>query len=53
LSDYFAPGHIANAASLRLALLCLAPSGFWSAYHYFSCARTLPQDQERALAAAH
>ena len=53
LSDYFAPGHIANAASLRLALLCLAPTGFWSAYHYFSCARTLPEDQERALAAAH
>lgn len=53
LSDLFAPGHVANAASLRLALLCLAPTGFWSAYHYFSCARTLEEDQERALAAAH
>jgi len=53
LSDLFAPGHIANAASLRWALLCLAPTGFWSAYHYFSCARTLHADQERALAAAH
>jgi MFS family permease len=54
LSDrVFAPGHIANATSLRWALLCLAPTGFWSAYHYFSCARTLPEDQERALAAAH
>jgi hypothetical protein len=53
LSDLFAPGHIANAASLRWALLCLAPTGFWSAYHYFSCARTLQEDQERALAAAH
>jgi MFS family permease len=53
LSDLFAPGHIANAASLRAALLCLAPTGFWSAYHYFSCARTLQEDQERALAAAH
>jgi predicted MFS family arabinose efflux permease len=52
LSDLFAPGHIANAASLRLALLCLAPTGFWSAYHYFSCARTLRQDQERAIGAA-
>ena len=52
LSDYFAPGHVANAESLRLALLCLAPTGFWSAYHYFSCARTLPEDQERALAAS-
>jgi predicted MFS family arabinose efflux permease len=53
LSDLFAPAHIANAASLRLALLCLAPTGFWSAYHYFSCARTLRQDQERAIGAAH
>jgi len=53
LSDLFAPGHIANATSLRWALLCLAPTGFWSAYHYFSCARTLGEDQERALAAAH
>jgi MFS family permease len=53
LSDLFAPGHIANATSLRWALLCLAPTGFWSAYHYFSCARTLAEDQERALAAAH
>jgi hypothetical protein len=53
LSDLFAPGHVANAASLRLALLCLAPTGFWSAYHYFSCARTLQQDQERAIGAAH
>lgn len=53
LSDLFAPGHVANAASLRWALLCLAPTGFWSAYHYFSCARTLQEDQERALAAAH
>jgi predicted MFS family arabinose efflux permease len=52
LSDLFAPHHIANAASLRAALLCLAPTGFWSAYHYFSCARTLRQDQERAIGAA-
>jgi MFS family permease len=48
LSDAFAPAHVANAASLRTALLCLAPVGFWSAYHYFHCARSLPKDQERA-----
>jgi MFS family permease len=52
LSDLFAPGHVANAASLRLALLCLTPTGFWSAYHFFRCARTLRQDQERAIGAA-
>ena len=48
LSDWFAPDHIANAASLRLALLCLAPVGFWSAFHYFYCARYLAGDQVRA-----
>jgi MFS family permease len=53
LSDLFAPNHVANAASLRRALLCLAPTGFWSAFHYFWCARTLRQDQERAIGAAN
>jgi predicted MFS family arabinose efflux permease len=48
LSDWFAPDHVANAASLRLALLCLAPVGFWSAFHYFYCARDLAADQLRA-----
>ncbi|HWE07701.1 MAG TPA: hypothetical protein VG274_13390, partial [Rhizomicrobium sp.] len=48
LSDWFAPHHIANAASLRLAMLCLVPTGFWSAAHYFWSARDLRCDQERA-----
>src|SRR5665213_2198084 len=48
LSDGFAPHHVANAASLRLALLCLAPTGFWAAFHYFWSARQVVQDQERA-----
>jgi len=51
LSDFFAPAHIADAHSLRLALLCLAPTGFWAAYHFLTCARTLEQDQERAIGA--
>lgn len=48
LSDWFAPNHVANAASLRLALLCLAPTGFWASFHYFWSARRVVQDQERA-----
>jgi predicted MFS family arabinose efflux permease len=48
LSDGFAPHHVANAASLRLALLCLAPTGFWAAFHFFWSARRVVQDQERA-----
>jgi MFS family permease len=49
LSDMFAPDHIANAASLRAALLCLAPTGLWSAFHYFWASRTILHDQERAV----
>jgi predicted MFS family arabinose efflux permease len=48
LSDWFAPGHIANGTSLRLALLCLVPTGFWATAHYFWSVRDLLRDQERA-----
>ena len=41
LSDWFAYDHVANAQSLRLALLCLAPTGFWAAYHYWRCGLAL------------
>ena len=37
-----------SAASMRLSLLCLAPTGFWATYHYFTCTRTMLRDQERA-----
>ena len=52
LSDWFAPSHLANAESLRLALLCLAPTGFWSAFHLFWSARRLPEEQRRAIGGA-
>lgn len=52
LSNWFAPNHIVNGASLRLALLCLVPTGFWAAYHYFCAARGLVEDQERATGLA-
>ncbi|HEY4039721.1 MAG TPA: MFS transporter [Burkholderiaceae bacterium] len=48
LSDWFAEGPSGDAASLRLALLCLAPTGFWATYHYFTCTRTMLEDEERA-----
>ncbi len=48
LSDWFAPHHVADGASLRLALLCLAPTGFWAAFHYFWSTRDMLKDQERA-----
>ena len=48
LSDYFAPPSGSNAESLRLAMLCIAPSGFWATAHYFLALKRLNGDQERA-----
>lgn len=48
LSDTFAPDGVANGESLRLAMLCLVPTGLWSAWHYFVSARRIVEDQERA-----
>lgn len=52
LSDWLASGHVGNAASLRLAMLCLVPTGFWAAAHYFLAARHALADQERATGAS-
>lgn len=49
MSDYFAGPGGADAASLRLALLVLAPTGFWAAWHYWMAARTIVEDQKRAV----
>jgi hypothetical protein len=47
---WFAGGPAVDAASLRMALLVLAPTGFWAAYHLFLAARTITADQKRAIA---
>ena len=49
LSDHFAGAHGADAASLRLALLILAPTGFWATYHFYLAGKTIVKDQERAI----
>ncbi len=49
LSDWFAGPAGADAASLRIALLILAPTGFWAAFHYFMAAKTIIADQKRAI----
>jgi len=49
LSDYFAGPHGADAASLRLALLILAPTGFWAAWHYWRAEKYAVEDQKRAV----
>ena len=49
LSDWFAGSHGADAGSLRLALLVLAPTGFWAVYHFCMASRTVVADQKRAV----
>jgi hypothetical protein len=49
MSDFFARGHGADAASLRLALLFLAPTGFWAVWHFLLAERTVVEDQTRAV----
>ena len=50
LSDHFAAGHAGDASSLRWALLVLAPTGLWAAYHLYLASRTIVDDQRRAVA---
>jgi MFS family permease len=47
LSDWFAGAHGSDAASLRWALLLLAPTGFWAVWHFYLAARTVTADLER------
>ena len=49
MSDTFAGPAGANAESLRLALLILAPTGFWAAYHYWAATRTVIEEQKLAI----
>jgi predicted MFS family arabinose efflux permease len=49
LSDRFAGSHGSDAASLRLALLVLAPTGFWAAWHLYLASKTIVADQKRAI----
>jgi MFS family permease len=51
LSDWFGRTHASNADSLRLAMLCLVPTGLWAAAHLFLAARDILKDQERAIGA--
>jgi MFS family permease len=48
VSDHFAGGSGADAASLRIALLILAPTGLWAAYHYWAATRNIMQEQAAA-----
>lgn len=47
MSDYFAGDGEPTAASLRLALLVLAPTGLWAAFHYIWAERYALADQAK------
>lgn len=51
LSDFFAPTHSNSGEALRLAMLCLVPTGFWATFHYFWSARRILEDEARATGA--
>jgi hypothetical protein len=48
LSDWFGHTTASNADSLRLAMLCLVPTGFWATAHLVLAARDILKDQQRA-----
>jgi hypothetical protein len=48
LSDYFAAAFGAGTESLRWALLLLAPTGFWAAWHLWKSGDTIREDELRA-----
>jgi predicted MFS family arabinose efflux permease len=48
LSDWFAHSFGAGGESLRWALLLLAPTGFWAAWHLWTSAATIQEDEMRA-----
>ncbi|MEQ1497346.1 MAG: MFS transporter [Novosphingobium sp.] len=52
MSDYFAGGGEPSADSLRMALLVLAPTGFWAAFHYWRAERYAQADQARVSGGA-
>jgi predicted MFS family arabinose efflux permease len=48
LSDWFAASFGAGQESLRWALLLLAPTGFWAAWHLWASGATIREDEARA-----
>ena len=48
LSDWFAGSFAAGQESLRWALLLLAPTGFWAAWHFWTSGATIREDEAHA-----
>ena len=48
LNDWFLRYHLNDADALRLAMLCIVPTGLWAAAHLYLAAGDILKDQERA-----
>ncbi|HYB63794.1 MAG TPA: MFS transporter [Steroidobacteraceae bacterium] len=48
LADWFLTWHLSDADALRLAMLCIVPTGLWATAHLYLAARDILEDQERA-----
>lgn len=48
LSDWFGRLYAPGPEAMRLAMLCVAPTGLWAAAHYFLSARRIIADEQRA-----
>ena len=49
LSDWFAASFGAGDESLRYALLVIAPTGLWAAFHLWRCREYIDADEQRAM----
>jgi MFS family permease len=49
LSDWYAGPGGPDGASLRFALLVLAPAGFWATWHAYRATKTVTADMQRAV----
>jgi hypothetical protein len=49
LTDWLVAGGRSEAEALRVALLVLAPTGFWAAYHLYLASKTIVADEQRAV----
>jgi len=49
LSDWYAGPRGPDGASLRFALLVLAPAGFWATWHAYRATKTVTADMQRAV----
>jgi len=48
LNDWLQRYRLSETDALRLAMLCIVPTGFWATAHLYLAARDILKDQERA-----